>query len=155
MEFAINRDILGVSSEVGLGVVTMIKYRNSKLIAKETFEINTSDNKDENIVGFIKQYYLSTFDIPREIVIQDKVVAQSDINSWMEALGRKIPKIIVPRIGDKKKNLDLCVKNSNLQLRRILSKKKRRKNFRKENENFRINTETDNQLDFAIKLLTG
>jgi len=126
---AINRDILGISSEDNIGVVTMIKYRSSKLIAKESFEINTSDDKNENIVGFIKQYYLSTFDIPREIVVQDNVVAQSDINSWMEALGRKIPKIIVPRIGDKKKNLDLCVKNSNLQLRRILSKKKRRKEF--------------------------
>ena len=126
---AINRDILGISSEGEVGVVTMIKYRSSKLIAKETFEINTSDSKDENIVGFIKQYYLSTFDIPREIVIQDKVVAQSDINSWMEALGRKVPKILVPRIGEKKKNLDLCVKNSELQLRRILSKKKRRKEF--------------------------
>ena len=44
--------------------------------------LNTSDNIDENIVGFIKQYYSSTFDIPKEIVIQDKLVAQSDINSW-------------------------------------------------------------------------
>jgi len=126
---AINRDILGISSEGDIGVVTMIKYRNSKLIARETFEINTSDNSDDNIVGFIKQYYLSTFDIPREIVVQDRVVAQSDISSWMEALGRRIPKIIVPRIGDKKKNLDLCIENSKLQLKRILSKKKRRKEF--------------------------
>ena len=125
----INRDILGISSEGDIGVVTMMKYRSSKLISKETFEINTSDNTNENIIGFVKQYYLSTFDIPREIVVQDKVVEQSDINSWMEALGRKIPKIIVPRIGGKKKNLDLCVKNSKLQLRRILSKKKRRKEF--------------------------
>ena len=39
---AINRDILGISSESDVGVVTMIKYRSSKLIAKESFEINTS-----------------------------------------------------------------------------------------------------------------
>ena len=103
----------------------MIKYRSSKLIAKETFEINTSDNSQENIVGFIKQYYLSTFDIPKEIIIEDKIVAQSDINSWMEALDRRIPKILVPRIGHKKQKLDLCIKNSELQLKRILSKKKR------------------------------
>ena len=126
---AINRDILGVSNEADVGVVSMIKYRNSKLISRETFEINTSDNKNENIVGFIKQYYLSTLDIPKEIVVQDKIVDQSDINSWMKALDRKIPKILVPRIGGKKKSLDLCVKNSKLQLRRILSKKKRKKEF--------------------------
>ena len=126
---AINRDILGVSSESDIGVVTMIKYRSSKLISKETFEINTSNNKKENIIGFIKQYYLSTLDIPKEIVVQDKIVDQSDINSWMKALDRKIPKILVPRIGGKKKSLDLCVKNSKLQLRRILSKKKRKKEF--------------------------
>jgi excinuclease ABC subunit C len=47
----------------------------------------------------------------------------------MEALDRKIPKILVPKIGDKKQKLDLCIKNSELQLKRILSKKKRRKEF--------------------------
>ena len=126
---AVNRDFLGFSNEDEIGVVTMIKYRNSKLIAKETFEINTSDSSDENIVGFIKQYYLSTFDIPKEIIVQNDIVSQSDINSWMEALDRKIPKILVPIRGNKKQELELCIKNSKLQLKRILSKKKRRKEF--------------------------
>ena len=49
-----NRDILGISSEGEVGVVTMIKYRSSKLIAKETFEINTSDSKNENVKIFHK-----------------------------------------------------------------------------------------------------
>ena len=126
---AVNRDFLGFSNEDEIGVVTMIKYRNSKLIAKETFEINTSDSSDENIVGFIKQYYLSTFDIPKEIIVQNDIVSQSDINNWMEALDRKIPKILVPIRGNKKQELELCIKNSKLQLKRILSKKKRRKEF--------------------------
>ena len=126
---SVDRDFLGVSYQDDIGVFTMIKYRNSKLISKETFEINTCDNNNENIVGFIKQYYLSTFDFPKEIIIQDDIIAQSDINQWMEALDRKIPKILVPKIGDKKQKLDLCIQNSELQLKRILSKKKRRKEF--------------------------
>jgi len=125
----INRDFLGVVHEGDVGVVTMIKYRNSKLIAKETFEINTSDSSDQNIVGFIKQYYLSTFDIPKEIIVQNEIANQSDVDSWLNALDRKIPKILVPKRGNKKKELDLCIKNSEFQLRRILSKKKRRKEF--------------------------
>jgi excinuclease ABC subunit C len=125
----INRDILGVSNEGNIGIVTMIKYRNSKLIGKETFEINTSDNTNENVVGFIKQYYLSTFDIPKEIVVQDNMVDQSDISSLMEALNKKMPKILVPIRGEKKKILDICIKNSEAQLIRILSKKTRRKEF--------------------------
>ena len=107
---SVDRDFLGVSYEDDIGVFTMIKYRNSKLISKETFEINTCDNNNDNIV-------------------QDDIIAQSDINKWMEALDRKIPKILVPKIGDKKQKLDLCIKNSELQLKRILSKKKRRKEF--------------------------
>ena len=126
---SIDRDIVGVAHDGGLGVVTLIKYRNSKLIAKESFELNASDSIDKNIVGFIKQYYSSTFDIPKEIVIQDRLVAQSDINSWLEAVERRIPKILVPRIGEKRKVLELCIKNSEAQLNRILSKKKRRKEF--------------------------
>ena len=125
----IDRDFLGVSHEEEVGVVTMIKYRSSKLISKETFEINTCDDNNKNITGFIKQYYLSTFDFPKEIIVQDDIIEQSDIDKWMKALGRKIPKILLPRIGEKKKNLDLCIKNSEFQLRRILSKKKRRKEF--------------------------
>ena len=125
----INRDIIGVSNEEELGVVTLIKYRNSKLISNQTFEINTFNASNDNIVGFLKQYYLSTNDIPKEIIVQKNIVKQSDINDWMEALGKKKPKILVPRIGEKKKNLELCIKNSKLQIKRILDKKKRRREF--------------------------
>ena len=125
----VNRDYLGVSSEQDIGMVTLIKYRNSKLISREIFEINTCDDSNENITGFIKQYYLSTFDFPKEIIIQNDFVSQLEIDDWMEALNRKKPKIIIPKIGDKKQKLNLCIKNSELQLKRILSRKKRRKEF--------------------------
>lgn len=126
---AIDRDYLGVSYDQDIGVVTLIKYRNSKLISREVFEINTCDDNNENITGFIKQYYLSTLDFPKEIIIQDDFISQLEIDVWMVALNRKKPKIIIPKIGDKKEKLNLCIKNSKLQLNRILSKKKRRKEF--------------------------
>lgn len=125
----VNRDYLGVSSEQDIGMVTLIKYRNSKLISREIFEINTCDDSNENITGFIKQYYLSTFDFPKEIIIQNDFVSQLEIDDWMDALNRKKPKIIIPKIGDKRQKLNLCIKNSELQLKRILSRKKRRKEF--------------------------
>ena len=126
---AINRDYLGVSFELEIGIVTLIKYRNSKLISREIFEINTCDDNNENITGFIKQYYLSTFDFPKEIIIQDDFISQTEIDDWMNALDRQKPKIVIPKIGDKRQKLNLCIKNSKLQLNRVLSKKKRRKEF--------------------------
>ena len=126
---SINRDIIGVASEGSIGVVTLIKYRNTKLISNQTFEINTSDDIKNNIFGFLKQYYFSTNDIPQEIIIQEKIINQSDIQNWLEAFGKKIPKIIVPQIGNKRKNLNLCIENSLLKLNRILESKKRRKEF--------------------------
>ena len=47
----------------------------------------------------------------------------------MNALGKKTPKVIVPKIGEKKSKIDLCVKNSKLQISRIMLTKKKRKEY--------------------------
>ena len=123
----LNRDFIGISIKESVGVVTLIRYRNSKLISKQNYEINVGENKDIGLLGFIKQYYLSTMDIPKEIIIQEKVISQSDLNKWGNALGKRMPKIVVPKIGEKKKKVDLCIRNSKLQINRIMLAKKRRK----------------------------
>ena len=60
--------------------------------------------------------------IPKEIIIQEKVISQSDLNKWGNALGKRMPKIVVPKIGEKKKKVDLCIRNSKLQINRIHQK---------------------------------
>ena len=124
-----NRDFIGICIEDSVGVVTMIKYRNSKLISKQSYEVNIGENDDMALIGFIKQYYISTMDIPKEILIQESIINQEKLNKWMNALGKKTPKVIVPKIGEKKSKIDLCVKNSKLQISRIMLTKKKRKEY--------------------------
>ncbi|OUW11173.1 MAG: excinuclease ABC subunit C [Candidatus Pelagibacter sp. TMED166] len=123
----LNRDFIGIAIKENIGVVTLLKYRNSKLISKQSYEINIGENKEAGLLGFIKQYYLSTTDIPKEIIIQEDVVGQRDLDTWMDALVKKTPKIVIPKIGEKRKKIELCIKNSKLQINRIMLSKKRRK----------------------------
>lgn len=123
----LNRDFIGIAIKENIGVVTLLKYRNSKLISKQSYEINIGENKEAGLLGFIKQYYLSTTDIPKEIIVQEDVVGQRDLDTWMDALVKKTPKIVIPKIGEKRKKIDLCIKNSKLQINRIMLSKKRRK----------------------------
>ena len=94
-------------------MVTLIRYRNSKLISKQNYEINVGEDKDIGLLGFIKQYYLSTMDIPKEIIIQEKVISQSDLNKWGSALGKRMPKIVVPKIGEKRRKLICALETPN------------------------------------------
>ncbi len=123
----LNRDFIGIAIKENIGVVTLLKYRNSKLISKQSYEINIGENKEAGLLGFIKQYYFSTTDIPKEIIIQEDVVGQRDLDTWMDALVKKTPKIVIPKIGEKRKKIELCIKNSKLQINRIMLSKKRRK----------------------------
>ena len=52
------------------------------------------------------------------------------MNTHIKFLNKKTPKIVIPKIGEKRKKIELCIKNSKLQINRIMLSKKRRKEFR-------------------------
>ncbi|MGM0378503.1 MAG: excinuclease ABC subunit UvrC [Bacillota bacterium] len=99
--------------------------RGGKLIGRDKF---TFDLEKENIINsFVTQFYTGAKLIPKKIYIKDKIENQSLIVDWLTELKGKKVDIKVPKIGEKKKQIDLVTKNS----KEFLTKFEEKINFEK------------------------
>ena len=125
-----NRDILHVSTKDTYGIGIVMRIRNSFLIGREKFNLKITNDSFENLINmFLIQYYNSTFDIPAEIVIDASLENTKALEDWLTSKKGKKVKILRPMKGDKKKMLNLCIKNSDMIIKDLLIKKIRRKEY--------------------------
>ena len=123
-------DIVHVSSKEGYGLGIVMRIRNGLLIGREKFEIKTIDDDFDIILnGFLIQYYNNTQDIPDELVVNTLLKDKSSLEKWLSSKRGKKISIIYPKIRDKRKMLDLCIKNTDMILKDILIKKIKRKDY--------------------------
>ena len=125
-----NRDILHVSTKDTYGIGFVMRIRNSFLIGREKFNLKITNDSFENLINmFLIQYYNSTFDIPSEIVIDANLENTKALEDWLTSKKGKKVKILRPLKGDKKKMLNLCIKNSDMIIKDLVIKKIRRKEY--------------------------
>ena len=90
--------------------------RNGKLINQENFIFENKGDLEslpsEIYESFIKQYYVQTADIPKEILISEELEEQEFIENWLSNLKGNKVKITVPQKGKKNKLLELSQKNA-------------------------------------------
>ena len=107
-----------------------MRIRNSFLIGREKFNLKITNDSFENLINmFLIQYYNSTFDIPSEIVIDANLENTKALEDWLTSKKGKKVKILRPLKGDKKKMLNLCIKNSDMIIKDLVIKKIRRKEY--------------------------
>jgi len=97
----------------------LFQVRNGKLIGQENFILNTKgieDNAQDNetMEAFIKQYYELATDIPKEILIPHNLENEDAIKQMLTKLKNKSVKIIIPKIGDKNKLLEMSLNNAKI-----------------------------------------
>jgi len=125
-----NRDILHVSTKDTYGIGFVMRIRNSFLIGREKFNLKITNDTFESLINmFLIQYYNSTFDIPSEIVIDANLENTKALEDWLTSKKGKKVKILKPLKGDKKKMLNLCIKNSDMIIKDLVIKKIRRKEY--------------------------
>ncbi|MDX9892853.1 MAG: excinuclease ABC subunit UvrC [Patescibacteria group bacterium] len=75
-----------------------------------SFEAKSQVDWQENIAGFISQYYFSN-DIPQEIILPQALEQHKILEKYLARLSRRSVKITIPKRGDKLKLLELVEKN--------------------------------------------
>ncbi len=103
-----------VSDEVEDGTNIMVFFiRSGKLIGRESYKLNPSldENREEQTVSFIKQYYSEASLIPRDILVESDNKEYEIISEWLSALKGSKVKISVPQRGEKKALLDMALEN--------------------------------------------
>lgn len=119
-----DRDIVGISVQDGNAVVQVFFVREGKIIGRDNFYLNipNDESEDKILEEFIKQFYSGTPYIPSEIMLPVELRNCSDIELYLEQLKNEKVKIIVPKLGQKEKLIELANRNASL----ILEKDKNR-----------------------------
>ncbi len=123
-------DIVHTSLDGGWGVGVVMRVRNGLLIGKEKLELkNTYNDFTENLKGFITQYYSSTLDIPEKVLVNTAIGERSLLEKWLSSKKEKKASIIHPKIGSKRKMLNLCIKNTDMELKKLMLQKIKRPGY--------------------------
>lgn len=80
---------------------------------------NSDDTLEELISGFIKQFYFTATNIPKEILIPVEIEDSEEIEKWLsEKSGHKI-RVHMPKRGDKAHTITMVNKNAEESFKRF------------------------------------
>ena len=119
-----DRDIVAFSHKDSDAVVQVFFVRGGRMTGREHFFLKTdNDSTGEDIIGsFIKQYYAGTPYIPKELYLPCELSDSSLIEDWLSQRRGNRVHMIVPKIGQKARLVELATENARL----ILDKDKER-----------------------------
>lgn len=107
-------DVLAVCVEDILASVEMFTVRGGKLIGSASFDIKGDGTLDENEVlsDFADQYYTSDVYVPKVVYLSHDIGWEDTLSELLtKKRGNKVT-VTVPKIGDRKKTVDMALKNA-------------------------------------------
>ncbi|HEY4696174.1 MAG TPA: excinuclease ABC subunit UvrC [Candidatus Hydromicrobium sp.] len=111
-------DFISIARNVDDAVISLFTYRSGMLAVINNFTVNNTRylGDGEILSEFIEKYYADIDDIPSKIFCSPEMVNAGSISEWLsEKKSRKI-EIIVPKIGEKKKIMEMVIRNAKLYL---------------------------------------
>lgn len=110
-------DVLGLASDAGQTCVQIYTIRSGRLMGRETFSLDHSDDETaaDMTEAVIDQYYTAQSFIPRDIVVA-AVAEQEDCERRLSQLKGQQVNVIVPQRGSKKKLLAMAEENARVLL---------------------------------------
>lgn len=130
-------DVVGLSKSVNISCIYLLLIREGKLVSGQYFILDSPFAEEKEIISnFIKQIYLSTENIPQEILVPVAIEEKEEIEKFLSEKIKKKVRIIHPQKGEKKELLNLAKKNAELYLANNLEKKERKILLLKELQEF-------------------
>ena len=109
-----DRDIIAIAKANNEAVISVFFIRNGKLLGRDHFHMTSiGDSSEEEILNdFIKQYYVGTPFIPKEIHTQYEILEKQILEKWMsDKRGSKVS-FFTPKRGQKHKMIELACENA-------------------------------------------
>jgi len=109
-----DRDLFAVSKEDNDACALVFKIREGKIIARQHFYIRQVEWQGiaEITESFVNRYYSSNDDIPKEILLPAAIENRTVVEEWLGGKLNQKLNIIVPKIGEKKKLMQMAEKNA-------------------------------------------
>lgn len=124
----IDRDIFGLSRDDDFACSLVLKVRDGKLIGKRHYIVkNAAEQPDEQILQrTIEKWYQESDFIPREIYLPCEIDDFEYITDWLTKLREKTIDILIPKIGERKKFVEMANTNAHFMLKEyIIAQEKR------------------------------
>jgi excinuclease ABC subunit C len=117
----IDRDVFAIARIGPTACATVLEVREGRLVGKRQFMIpRCEDISDADLLeSTLEQWYLERTEIPREILLPWELPDPDIMQSFFAHRGIKVD-LGVPRIGDKRKLVQLALTNADLELREYL-----------------------------------
>ena len=122
-----DRDIIAMAKTGDEAIVAIFFIRSGKLLGRDHFHMTGigDSEKQEIITDFIKQFYVGTPFIPKEILTQEEVLDQEILEKWLsDKRGSKVI-FAMPKRGSKHQMMELARKNAQNVLAQDSEKLKR------------------------------
>lgn len=108
-----DEDYVGVASEKGLCVAEIFHVKDGNLFKKEQFTFDSAEeNMDESLWAFIRHHYQENGAIPRRIFIPAETGEREILSEFLSQRAGGPVSVETPKRGEKKKLLDLLMKNA-------------------------------------------
>jgi excinuclease ABC subunit C len=125
------RDIFAIAQEDDDACAVIFKIREGKIIGRIHYYLSGVLYGDHLTVLqiFLNQYYNRTDEIPQEIYLPYELEDASIIEEWLRSRSDHKVKLINPKVGDKKKLIEMCAKNAHYLLKELKLQKLKSKDF--------------------------
>lgn len=113
-----NRDIIGIFADDRDACVQVFFMRGGKMLGSERHVFEECDDSCEELISsFVKQFYFSSTNLPREILLPTDIDDREDIEEWLsEKAGRKVA-LLTPKRGDKAHSVRMVNRNAEESLK--------------------------------------
>ncbi|MDC1067882.1 excinuclease ABC subunit UvrC [Candidatus Kapabacteria bacterium] len=110
----IDRDIFGLSRIDDEACSIVLKIRDGKLIGKRHFIIKNAlrDTDSSLIQRTVERWYIESGFIPDEILLTSEPTNVEYLSSYLSEIKEKSIKILIPKIGDKRKFIEMAETNA-------------------------------------------
>lgn len=110
----VDQDIIGMARGVEEVCIQVFFIRSGKIIGREHFIIPDTfgEEKKSILSSFIKQFYLGTAYVPKEIFIEEEIEDMETISKWLEQKRGSKVNIRIPKRGEKSQLMNMVKTNA-------------------------------------------
>ncbi|MGI8967791.1 MAG: excinuclease ABC subunit UvrC, partial [Chloroflexota bacterium] len=110
---ASDQDVLAVAQDETEGCVEIFHVREGKVVAQDHYLLEAENSEPaETLSSFLTQYYERAIHVPRELVLQYDVDDEPVLAEWLAGLRGGKVSLIVPRIGEKRRLVEMVADNA-------------------------------------------
>lgn len=109
-----DRDVVAVVKDERGAAIQMLYIRGGKLIGQQNYILDGSVDASptEAVQEFVKQYYASAHEIPREVLLPVEIEEKNIVQAWLRQQKGSAVSVEVPQGGEGLRLVDLAAQNA-------------------------------------------